>query len=238
MKKIYLFLCWFFVHNLFKTIWFNFRVLPFSQAIYLPFDLYYKVRIEKLSGKIILNCKSLKRALIKIGGQGSDMFPRMDTVVHVEGVVMLNGCADIGHGSLIWVNKSGVLNIGEHVSLGARSKIFCTKSISIEDCVEISWECQIFDTNFHCMENMNTHKIINPSGEVKIGKNTWICNNVTVGKGTTLPNFITVASHSLCLDDYANLHPYTIIGGYPAKPLKSGMRRVFERFEKVRTVME
>ena len=43
-----------FVHNWWAIIYFNFKVLPFKQAIRLPFDFYGKVRFVSLKGKVSL----------------------------------------------------------------------------------------------------------------------------------------------------------------------------------------
>ena len=63
-----------FAHNFLAIIYFNFKMLPFSQAIKLPFDFYYKIRFENLSGKVFLNSDKITRGMIKIGGRGSEMF--------------------------------------------------------------------------------------------------------------------------------------------------------------------
>lgn len=46
-----------FVHNWIAILYFNFKKLPFKQAIKLPFDFYYKVRFKNLKGKIIIKMK-------------------------------------------------------------------------------------------------------------------------------------------------------------------------------------
>ena len=63
-------------HNWLSSIYLNFKMLPFNQAIYLPLDCYGKVRFEKLTGKIILKTTHVYRGMIKIGSQGSDMISK------------------------------------------------------------------------------------------------------------------------------------------------------------------
>ena len=41
-------------HNWIAILYFNFKMLPFKQAIYLPFDIYHKIRFECLKGKIFI----------------------------------------------------------------------------------------------------------------------------------------------------------------------------------------
>lgn len=40
-----------FVHNWIAILYFNFKKLPFKQAIKLPFDFYYKSPIQKFKRK-------------------------------------------------------------------------------------------------------------------------------------------------------------------------------------------
>ena len=52
-----------FQHNWLAIFYFNFKMLPFKQAIKLPFDFYHHIRFENLSGKIIINLKSATKPL-------------------------------------------------------------------------------------------------------------------------------------------------------------------------------
>lgn len=60
-------------------------MLLFRQAIYLPFDFYGKIRFVSLDGSINLFAKNFKVGMIKIGAQGSDLFPRSETLLNIRG---------------------------------------------------------------------------------------------------------------------------------------------------------
>ena len=53
--------------NLIKTIYFNFRVLPFHQAIRFPFLIYRHVYLKSLSGKIVFTVP-VHSGMAKVGG--------------------------------------------------------------------------------------------------------------------------------------------------------------------------
>lgn len=217
-----------FSHNYFAILYFNFRMLPLSQALILPFDFYYNIRFENLSGKIILKNKNLKRGMIKIGGRGSEMFNRTSTIFDLKGLLIINGTVEIGHGCLIRIDNNGVLVFGNEVRIGALSKIFCTMNIIFHDEIDFSWECQIFDTNFHYIRNIKTNEIEPMNGKIEIGSFNWFGNRITVMKGTFTPNYLIVASNSLCNKNYLNYPEFAIIGGFPAKLLSIGKERIFE----------
>jgi hypothetical protein len=50
-------------------------------------------------------------------------------------------------------------------------------------------------------------------------------NRVSVLKGTQTPDFCTVASNSLCTKDYTSLGENILIGGVPAKLIRSNISR-------------
>lgn len=222
-----------FSHNYFAIIYFNFKMLPFHQAIKLPFDFYYKVRFENLSGDINLPFENLKRGMIKIGGRGSEMFTRSQTIIDLKGEIIFNGFSELGHGALIRVEKKGVLTFGNNTRIGAFSKIFCENEINFGEELDFSWECQIFDTNFHYIRNVLDGSIEEKTGKVHIGAYNWFGNRVTVMKGCKTPPNLIVASNSLCNKDYSNLPLNTVIVGIPAKQLGKNKARVFEKVEDI-----
>lgn len=218
-------------HNWIAILYFNFKMLPFKQAIRLPFDFYYKIRFQCLKGKIYINPNvKLYRGIIKIGGRGSEMFPHNPTIINLckGGEIYLNGIAEIGIGTYVYVGEKGKLILGNRVRIGAINKLYCLKEINISNEVDISWESQIFDTNFHFMENIENKQILEKDTPIKIGSYNWFGNRVNIMKGTQIPDHCIIASNSLCNKDYTNCPPFSLIAGSPAKFVKQGIRRLFE----------
>lgn len=220
-------------HNWLAIIYFNFRMLPFKQAVKLPFDFYYKIRFEKLSGKIILQYKDLHRGMIKFGGRGSEMFERSTTIIDLKGQVFFNGIVEFGHGSLLRIEENGTIIFGNNVRIGAKSKIFCEDQIEFKDELDFSWECQIFDTNFHNIKNTLTNDLVTKTAPISIGAYNWFGNRVSVMKGTKTPDHFIVASNSLCNKDYSNYPEYSVFGGTPVKQIGSNQKRIFENLENI-----
>lgn len=187
-----------FVHNWIAILYFNFKKLPFKQAIKLPFDFYYKVRFKNLKGKIIIKNENIHRGMIKIGGRGSEMFPRNPVIIDISGTWIIKGITEVGIGSYIHVASSATLTTGNKVKLGALNKLYCEKSITLGDEIAFSWECQIFDTNFHYMKDLLSNKILE------------------------------IASNSLCNKDYSLTPEFSVLAGSPAKVVKNNIKRLFE----------
>ena len=220
-------------HNWWAILYFNFKMLPFQQAIKLPFDFYYKIRFENLCGKIRINSSNIRRGMIKIGGRGSEMFSRNQTILDVKGEIEFRGNTEIGHGALLRVEKNGKIIFGNEVRIGALTKVFCEESITFNDEIDFSWECQIFDSNFHYTRNTKTNTIDKKTSPITIGSLNWFGNRVTIMKGTQTPTNIIVASNSLCNKNYTSLPEYTVLGGIPVKEVSFNVQRIFENIENI-----
>jgi acetyltransferase-like isoleucine patch superfamily enzyme len=220
-----------FTHNWLATFYFNFKMLPFRQAVKLPFDFYYGVRFKNLSGKIVISAKGgIRRGMIKIGAQGSDMFSKTDVVIDLRGKLVIAESVTIGLGTLVRVEKSGKIVIGNGVAIGAKSVLFCEDSIIIGDNTITSWDCQIMDTDTHSIKDTDSLKVYERSKPVVIGERCWIGNHVLINKGTVLPDDVIVAACSLCNKNYTPIiEPFSIIGGVPAKLISENKRMLGDK---------
>lgn len=220
-----------FHHNWPAILYFNFKMLPFKQAIHLLFDFYHRVRFNNLSGKVKIKSDKIYRGMIKIGGRGSDIFPRQCSVITLRGYMELGYGIEFGTGISLVIDKDARFVLGNKVRLGANTKIYCTKQIEMGDEIDFSWECQIFDTNFHYIKNVETGKIYPIDSPIKIGSYAWFGNRVNVMKGTVIPDNTIVASNSLCNKNYSEVGEYVLLAGSPALIKKIGYKRLFENVD-------
>lgn len=220
-------------HNWFAIFYFNLKMLPLKQAIKFPFDFYYKVRFENLSGKVILNSSSIQRGMIKLGGRGSEMYARSPVILDLKknSKIIFNGASEFGAGVLLRAENNATISFGNNVRIGALSKIFCEERIVFGNEIDFSWECQIFDTNFHDIKNMITEEVPLKTKTILIGSYNWFGNRVNVMKGTITPDNMVIASNSLCNKDYSDIPPNSLLAGIPAKFIKTGIKRIFEKCE-------
>lgn len=205
-------------------------MLPFKQAIKLPFDFYYKVRFVELTGKVILK-NNVQRGAIQIGRAGSDFLAKTESVISIKGNLIFNGPIFIGNGVTLEVNEGATVEFGKSVRITARTKIISQEQITIKDNVGISWESQIIDSNFHYIRNTKTGVIHKKSVPVVIGANCWIGNRVSIGKGTILPDYSIVASNSLLTKSYSDFPEHSVFAGIPAKMIATDQERIIESLE-------
>jgi acetyltransferase-like isoleucine patch superfamily enzyme len=209
--------------NTLKTIYFNFKVLPFTQAIKFPIHIYGKVEFANIRGNFIIASDSIKFGMIVFGGKHEIVISsNIPTRIYNTGKIIFNGEAKFARGINIMVWKNGELIIGNNFSLGSLSRIICFRKIRIGNNVLMSWEVQIVDTDFHFI--VLDDIVSDNCGEVLISDNVWIGSRCSVLKKTILPENTIVGSDSLCSGNYLEKYGDSILlVGSPAKMLKKNI---------------
>lgn len=207
---------------IFHIVYFNFRYLPFKQALVLPI-LLYKPKLLRMKGKVTIESNRIKTGMIRLGCYNVSLYPDAGIVWENHGghVIFKSSCS-IGNASAISIGQKGKLYFGTGFHSNSL-KIACYKSISIGDYVRMGWDCLIIDTNFHRTKRINGEA--SPAfGSIRIGKNNWIGLKCTVMKGTETPDYTIVAGNSVINKKY-DIPEYSLIAGSPAKLKFTGIYR-------------
>lgn len=222
IRRFFYVTCVLFRTNMLKTLWFNFNFLPLYQAIKLPILLYGRVYLKDCNknGKINFlepfHFGSWEIGRCSCFGENSSIDC---TYIAMRGTLRLGERGIIRNGVHLVVNDDAILTIHNQVEIGPRSKIYCSKSIEIGCVTHLSWECQVFDTDFHYMYDENgVVKRMNRA--IKIGNQCWIGNRVTITKGSILNDYSIIAQCSLVNKDFSS-ERFWLIGGVPAKTLRT-----------------
>ena len=222
--------------NLLKTIYLNFVCLPISQAFKLPIYCYGPIRYSCLRGQIILS-GPIKRGCIKIGLDNTKYRTRGTTTLTLLPNSILNFEQNVMvyQGASILVGTNAILVMKENCTLGDEAEIICKKKILIGRNTGITWQCQVTDFNSHFILDMKSRKVSTIYREVHIGNYCWVGNRTTIQPGTVLPSRVIVCSNSLLNKDYYKLgvKENSLIGGMPAKVLKTDVRRIYDKHKEV-----
>jgi len=203
-----------------KTVYFNFKYLPFRQAIKIPFFVTSNTLLNKTRGKVIIHCEKIIPGMIRIGHSHVGLFDESihRTIWEVSGEVHFYGTALLKYGSKTIVNKGAILTFGNKFRLTTNSSIVCYKKITFGSNVTISWDTIIMDTDFHKIMNLNGDIINNPK-EISIGDNVWIGIRVTILKGTRIESNNIISANSVLNKPIEG--SFQIIAGTPAKVVKN-----------------
>lgn len=212
-----------------KTIYFNFKVLPFKKAKKLPFFLYGKVYLWDLSGKILLP-EEITTGMVKIGYRWHDLWPTsfLPSQIQVKGILEIKGKAVFSGGvNLNIQSEEGCLTIGREVFIGGGTVCKCMQRIEIGDWTGITGNCNIMDCNMHFVKNIETGVVANYKAPIKIGKSCWINAGSIVTKGAVIPDCSISARNAYLSKDYSEFGTNLFLVGAPAKPASAKVQRIF-----------
>ena len=215
--------------NWLKTILFNFKMLPFGQAIHIPIVLYGKIDIKDcVGGKVELVTKKVHFNTCSIGLHhfwSSHIYCPQWTQIIIHGILRISECCQIGNGCHILIKKNALFEMKACSILGANSKVYCTNHIEVGYNTCISWECQLFDSNFHFYAKDGIVNRID--APIIIGNNCWIGNRVSIMKGARLGTWAIVAANSLVNKDFSEIEK-GLYAGSPAKCINHGVQRIIK----------
>lgn len=214
-----------------KTIYLNFKLLPWNIAVKLPIYLYGPVNLYWLKGKIEIKSNKIYRGMIKLGrnyeyfnGSDGSSFIYMSP----KSTIIFNGPCAIGNNYKIRVETNAILEFGEYNFFGSSIKFICTDKIKIGHYTRCAYESQIIDTNSHFVYNEKNNKVARKKGSIEIGDFNWIGNRTTITKGTKTKEGTIVCANSTLNKDFTKLEEnHQMLGGIPAKLITSGLKRIF-----------
>lgn len=154
-------------------------------------------------------------------------YHRSLTKITVKGKLKLGHDVKIGNGCFVVVEPYGELTIGNDAEISFFTRIFCQEKMILGDRIRISWDCQIFDTDFHYMvdENGFVKKCTKP---VFIGNSVWVGNRVTIAKGSVIDDDSIIASNSLVNSDLKTKYGKGVFVGIPVRKLSVNKRMLID----------
>lgn len=215
--------------NIFATIYLNFRVLPFLQALRLPVFVYGKIIFKCLNGVIDVKSR-VSTGMIKLGVYNSRFFsPEGTTKIFLSGKMIFSGKAVFGSGCSITVFKGANFEIGNLCYFNENNTYFVTDKISIGDFTRMGYNSIMMDTSSHYVIDCNNRSARTRNMPIEIGPRNWIGIGSVIFQGTVTPPNTIVASRSLLNKDYTKvIVENSMIGGTPAKLIRENVKRVFD----------
>ncbi|MCW5520697.1 transferase [Aureitalea sp. L0-47] len=211
-----------------KTIYFNFKKFPLSTAIKLPVMFYGPVKFTNITGKVIIE-GPIKKGMIGFGLQFERGTTHRGTAeLDIEGTIVFKNRAHIGKDCFVFIHHNGYCEFGDMGCLGSNVKFICTHRIVLGNWAGIGYESQVVDTTAHPMKDLTTGKYVPMAGAIEIGNYNTISNRVSIMNNTKTPDSCVVASNSMCNRDYTEYGSNILLGGIPAKLLKTNYVRDWE----------
>ena len=214
--------------NWIKSIYFNFKLLPFRQAIKFPVLFSFSVRFGGLNGELIFNVP-IQFNMVRFGAQIEKTKTHANKAqLTLNGKLIINGKLNVCPDYNIYIDSNGSLSIGQNTFIGSNVKISSIgAAINIGSQVQISYDSQLMSSNVHYIMDVETREIQAINGNININDYSWIANRCSIMKGSALPAKSIVTSNSLVNKNFINLPENSIIGGVPAKLISSNKVRIF-----------
>src|ERR1035437_2888456 len=212
---------WLMFRSLPKTLRFNLTYLPLAQALRLPVLVCHRVHFCVLRGTVRVP-PACRTGMIRLGFGEVGLFDRerLRSVWRVEGEVVFQGSASLGHGTTLSVDSGAVLTFGDRFVITAESAISCRKAITFGEDVLVSWDVQVMDSDWHSVINEDG-AVLNPDSEVYVGDHVWIGSRVLLMKGARIAKDSIVAAGSVVTDGTYDAN--VILAGVPARPIRHGV---------------
>jgi len=141
------------------------------------------------------------------------------TYLNIQGKAIFEGEYAIGRGCRIYVRENAVLRIGKGGYINANALINIVHGLTIGSGCVISWNVQFLDEDYHRLEyegrQVKDKKIV-------VGDHVWIGCHTYIYKGSVIPDGCVVAANSVVRGVFTEKN--AIIGGSPAKVIKSGVK--------------
>lgn len=190
--------------NWFRTVYFNCKYLPFYQARHLPILLYHPGTICGYGSYIIdVEQDKVKFGMLKLGVKNENsVLTRTGICISNSGKLIFKGSGVIGNGCSLTIGKDGILQMGKNFGITGNVSIHCHESINIGDFFSCSWNVSIDDTDHHKLMDVERNEEKEETKPITIGNNVWICQQVTMLKGSKLPDWTIVSSNSLVNKKY------------------------------------
>lgn len=218
--------------DFFATIYWNFRIFPFSIARRLPIFIGHHVDIVNYEkGCIQLSDPTPKRGSVELGVTRYPTFPvkGLHTLFRFQGggKIILGQDVRINAGCALIATVGGSIEFGNDVLMNMHGLVYSNASVKIGNHVSFGWYCQVYDSSVHFMVDVNTGEIKDSKKPIVISDNVWMANHVTIAPGAAIPPFTTVAAMSLVNKDFlAYDMPGGLLVGSPAKYKNIGKVRI------------
>ncbi len=218
----YLKIVWDWKFALIRSVYFNLKYLPFSQAIRLPIWIN-KPHFHKFDGSIQIDAP-IKTGMIKLGGWGGHMYPNNGIhITQAKGArLIFKGSCQIGNNSFIVQGKNSTIIFGDGFLATTSLKLVSLKSVEFGDRTIFGWDCVVMDTNFHPLYDMDKKSFRKGYGPIKIGADNWFAAYCKVMHSVETPHRCIFALGSI-VSKANKFQSYCVHGGAPLSILSKNV---------------
>lgn len=213
-----------YLRSFFPSLVFNFRYLPFKQAIKLPI-LVYKPHFIELGGTVTIDADKISFGMIRLGFLVAPAFPNTGVTWKHEGEIIFKGKCNIGSNSFITTGKRSRIVFGDDFLSNASLKLISEIGVEFGIHHRLGWDCMIMDSNFHPLYDRTKKRFNKAYAPIKIGDYNWIPTQCLIMPGVETPDHCYFTARTI-LTKRGEFRPYCLHGGSPVKVIKENIERI------------
>ena len=206
--------------NFIKSLYFNFRYLPFKQAIYMPVWITSNFRIHGLKrGQLILH--QPYRKSVFLGDCGSPGLQEMKGGLYFthNTKLILHGFTVISQGSVLRMDAGATIELGKNFYCNKNCYFRASQNIAFGDDCLLGWNVQINTSDGHAI--IHNGEQSNSESPVTIGDHVWITSNTILTKGVSVADGCIIAQGAVVTKSIEEQN--CLIGGVPAKIISTNI---------------
>lgn len=215
------------LRSIFSSIYFNFKYLPFKQALKLPI-LLYKPHFIALKGKVTIDSPSIRTGMIRLGFHNSSIYPNNGITLELKGNnIIFKGRCSIGNDSYLSTGGKSVVEFEDDFKCAAGIKIISYRGIKFGKRTRFGWDSLVMDTNFHPLYDITKKKYKKASGKIEIGDYNWFGTQCKIMHSVTTPERC-IFGMGTTVTRNCEMKPYCVMGGSPVKILTENVMRDYD----------
>lgn len=178
--------------NFLRSLYFNFRYLPFKQAINLPVWITTNFRVHGLKRGQLILCQSNRRSVV-FGCWGSPGLQQMkgELLFSKGSRLILRGHTVVSQGSVFRMDSGASIDLGRDFYCNKNCFLRASRDITFgNDCL-VGWNVQINTSDGHSILHDGQQRLSDMS--VIIGNHVWITSNTIITKGVSIADGCIIA---------------------------------------------
>lgn len=206
--------------NFIKSLYFNFRYLPFRQAVYMPVWITTNFRIHGLKrGQLILH--QPYRKSVFLGDCGSPGLQEMKGCIYMskDSKLIFQGFTVISQGSVLRVDNNSTIVLGNDFYCNKNCFLRSSSLIKFGKNCSLGWNVQINNNDGH--EITHDGHVSPQIGDVIIGDYVWLTSNTIINKNISIADGCIIAQGAVVVKSIEQ--PKSLAGGIPAKIIQSNI---------------
>lgn len=213
--------------NILCTLRANMKLLPWSEGKRLPILIFGKTTLKiGNSAHVDIKCPT-SFGLLWIGAQNyNDIRKGARNHISLQGNIELHGGVRFNYNTVLIIAAKGTLSLLGTNDINHDSSVLVRDKVTLCQGSSIGWNVQICDDAFHYVDNNGV--VGRKTRPIIIGREAWVGSFCKIGRGAYLPDYSILSMCSLLNKDFSSVGTNLLIGGIPAKVIKTGTKRIME----------